>query len=187
MYNLDFLYEYISEYKTVGAILPSSKKLARRMVENINFDNCEVIVEYGPGTGVFTEEILRKRKNINTKILLIEYNTKFYNILKERYKNEENLFIVNDSAENLNKYLDKYKLRDVNYIISGLPFASIDKEVSKKILSNTNKILGRNGEFITFQYTLLKKDMIQNYFDSIIISKELLNVPPAYVFKCCNK
>ncbi len=59
----DFIKQYIKNPKTVGAIAPSSEKLAYKMVEDINFLNASCIVEYGSGTGVFTEKILSKKKD----------------------------------------------------------------------------------------------------------------------------
>ena len=49
-----FLLEYIKNPRKVGAIMPSSKYLAHEMISSIDFENIDCIVEYGPGTGVFT-------------------------------------------------------------------------------------------------------------------------------------
>ena len=54
----NFLLQYITHPRTVGAIIPSSKNLSRKMIANIDFNKCKCIVELGPGTGVFTERIL---------------------------------------------------------------------------------------------------------------------------------
>jgi phospholipid N-methyltransferase len=170
--------------KFIGAILPSSKYLAHKMVEGIDFTQAKYIVEYGPGTGVFTEMLMKNRKK-DTVILLLEYNLEFYKLLKEKYKNEQNLYIINDSAEYLDKYLIKYNIPWLDYIVSGLPFASLPQNVSSAILDKTRKYLKKGGKFITFQYTLLKKSFILQYFGDICIKREFLNIPPAYVF-CCS-
>jgi phospholipid N-methyltransferase len=107
-------------------------------------------------------------------------------MLKNKYKHEENLYIINDSAENIVKYLKKHDISKVDYIVSGLPFASLPKEVSNNILHTSKNILKKNGKFITFQYTLFKKQFINNFFDEIDIRRELKNIPPAYVFYCNN-
>ena len=180
---LSFLKQYVTKPRTVGAILPSSKYLASRMIENINFNTARYIVEYGPGTGVFSEKMI-KRKNRETKMLLFESNEDFYNMLEEKYKDEHNVYIINDSAEFVGKYLKKYDIPYIDYIVSGLPFASLPKDVSSNILKQTQKYLREGGKFITFQYTLLKKDFIKQYFKQIKIKRELRNVPPAYVFSC---
>ncbi len=178
-----FIKQYVKNPRTVGAIAPSSEKLAYKMVEDINFINASCIVEYGPGTGVFTEKILNKKKD-STIFIAIEYNTVFYKLLKERFKHETNFILINDSAENLKKYLNKYSIDKVDYVVSGLPFASLPDNMSKKILVITKDILKANGEFITFQYSLFKMKLFRMYFERIKKKKVFLNLPPAYVLKC---
>jgi len=184
MERLSFIKEYITKPRTVGAVIPSSKYLAHKMLENIDFGCANYIVEYGPGTGVFTKEMLQRRKS-NTKILLLESNKAFYDLLMEKYKDEPNLYIINDSVEFIEKYLTRFDIPWIDYIISGLPFASLPIEVSAKILDLTRENLKEEGKFITFQYTLLKKEFIQRYFPEVSIKREMRNVPPAYVF-CCG-
>lgn len=117
---------------------------------------------------------------------MLEYNKEFYTLLKERYNGYGNILIINDSAENVDLYLEKYKIRNVDYVVSGLPFASLPKNISNKILKKTRTILKKDGLFITFQYTLLKKEFIAGYFKKIELERVVLNVPPAYVLKCKN-
>ncbi len=179
----DFIKQYVKNPRTVGAVAPSSEKLANRMIEDINFLNASCIVEYGPGTGVFTEKILNKKKD-STIFIAIEYNMDFYKILKEKFKDETNFILINDSAENLKEYLGIYGVYKVDYIISGLPFASLPEVMSKKILSVTKEILKGKSEFITFQYSLFKMKLFRTYFGKIKKKKVLLNFPPAYVLKC---
>lgn len=185
MESNNFIKQYIRNPKTVGAVAPSSEKLANRMVEDINFINATCIVEYGPGTGVFTEKILNKKKD-STIFIAIEYNTEFYKILKDKFKNETNFILINDSAENLKDYLDKYNINKVDYIVSGLPFASLPDAMSQRILSVTKEILKGKSRFITFQYTLFKMKLFRKYFGQIKRKKVLLNLPPAYVLECKN-
>ncbi|WP_181217611.1 class I SAM-dependent methyltransferase [Bacillus subtilis] len=183
MKRLLFLFQYIGNPRTVGAILPSSRFLGDKMMEGIDFKKAKYIVEYGPGTGVFTKELLEKR-NPETIILLVEQNKEFYSLLKEKFKDERNLFIVYGSAENIIEHLREYGIPYIDYVISGLPFASLPKGVSNKILLETSKILKKDGEFITFQYTLFKKTFFEQFFTKIDVKRELRNVPPAYVFSC---
>ncbi|MHC1682039.1 MAG: class I SAM-dependent methyltransferase [Clostridiaceae bacterium] len=182
---ISFLKQYIRSPKTVGAVLPSSAYLAEKMVEGIDFKRAKCIVEYGPGTGVFTEKLVENKEE-DTVIILIEYNYGFYSILKSKYKNHDNIYVINDSAENMDKYLEKYNIPSVDYIVSGLPFASLSKAVSSKILNTTKNILSEDGRFITFQYTLFKKFFINEFFEEIDVKREFKNFPPAYVLSCKN-
>ena len=58
----NFLGEFIKERKIVGAIAPSSKFLMKKMIAPIDFQKADVIVELGPGNGVFTKSILERMK-----------------------------------------------------------------------------------------------------------------------------
>lgn len=181
----DFLLEYLKSPRTVGAIMPSSEILAEKMVSNVDFKNAECIIEYGPGTGVFTDKLIERKKQ-DTMLLLFECNKEFCKQLEEKYREYNNIILINDSAENVDKYLTQYKIRNVDYIVSGLPFASLPKTISNEILIKTKQILKKDGLFITFQYTLLRKEFLSKYFKKINLEKVKANVPPAYVFKCNN-
>ncbi len=186
MDRLSFIKQYFTKPQTVGAILPSSNHLADKMVETIDFKSASHIMEYGPGTGAFTDKILKRRKS-DTIILLFECNEVFYSLLQEKYKKELNLYIINDSAEHIEKYMARYHIPWVDYIVSGLPFTSLPQTVSANILKQTKLHLRQDGRFILFQYTLFKKKLIEQYFNNIAITRELRNMPPAYVFSCSNR
>lgn len=181
--KLSFLFQFLVNPKTVGAILPSSSFLSERIIEKVEFKGAKYIVEYGPGTGVFTEKLIERRDS-QTIILLVESNEKFYSLLKEKYRETNNVFVVCGSAENIELYLRKYGIPKVDYVISGLPFSSLPKNVSYEILLNTVKILKEDGLFVTFQYTKFKKAFIKQFFSRLDIKREYRNFPPAYIFSC---
>lgn len=181
-----FITEYIKNPSKTGAVSPSSKYLADKMLKDIDFSNSKVIVEYGSGTGVFTEKILARVSN-DTKVILIEINKQFYNTLMRLYGHKNNVIILNDSVENIDNILYEYSIKEVDYIISGLPFASLPKDVSDNILSKTKNILKNKGEFITFQYTLLKRKYLNMFLDEVSIDRVMRNIPPAYVLRFKEK
>lgn len=178
-----FLFEYIKNPRGIGAIAPSGKSLVEKMIDNIDFRNVKGVVEYGPGTGVFTEKILARVKS-DTIVLLVEINKEFYNILKNQYRHKKNVIIVNDSAENIDKILSENGIEKVNYIVSGLPFISLPRNVSSNVLRKKSKIISDNAEFVTFQYSILKLNFFKKYFRKINCKIVLKNIPPAYVIRC---
>jgi len=178
-----FIKEFIKNPKFIGAVAPSSEYLAEKMIEDINFKECNCIIEYGPGTGVFTEKLIARKKE-NTILLVIENNKEFYESLFSMYGYKENVKIINDGAENIKEYLKEYNIKQVDYIVSGLPFTVLPVSISNAILKNTKEILNNKGEFITFQYSLLKKNFFEKYFNSVKVKKAIINLPPAYVLKC---
>jgi phospholipid N-methyltransferase len=183
--SIKFFLQYLFYPRKVGAVLPSSDYLAEKMIETIEFQSAKYIVEYGAGTGVFTDKIIKYRK-LDTVVMLFESNKVFCETLREKYKSENNLIIINDTAENIDKYVQIHGFPYIDYVISGLPFASLPKNVSNVILNKTRKLLKNGGKFNTFQYTLLKKALFNQYFEQIDIKREYRNVPPAFVLSCQN-
>lgn len=187
MTRSQFLFEYVKNVREVGAIAPSSAFLARKMCESIDFETATTLVEYGPGTGVFTDEII-KHVRPDATLVLVESNSAFYDKLRHKYKDHKQIKIMHDSAENIIAILDRLKLPQPDYVVSGLPFAALPAAASHAILSATARLLKQNsGAFITFQYTLFKRGLIESYFNDIRIKRELRNIPPAYVLTCKNK
>ena len=74
MANLkSFTQEFIHYKKMIGSIMPSWRFLVKKIIQKINFSKDKVIIELGPGTGVFTYKIIEKLEK-DTVFLLFELN-----------------------------------------------------------------------------------------------------------------
>lgn len=175
-----FLREYLSAPGTIGAIAPSSKHLAASMAASIDFNKAHCIVEYGAGTGVFTQAVAA-RKRRDTTYIVIEQNERFYEILQKQFHGIPGVALIHGDAGNVCGFLREQGFGNADYIISGLPFTSLPRQVSHRILSQTQKAIGTEGVFTTFQYTLLRKAFLENYFNIQRIVRVWQNLPPAYV------
>lgn len=175
-----FLREYLSAPDTIGAIAPSSRHLAASMTSFIDFDQADCIVEYGAGTGVFTR-VVAARKRPDTTYIVIEQNERFYEMLQKRFHGMPGVVLIHGDARNVCGFLREQGFRHADYIISGLPFTSLPQQVSHRILLQTQKAIGTQGAFTTFQYTLLRKSFLENYFNMQQIVRVWRNLPPAYV------
>lgn len=154
-----------------------------KMVEDIAFDRASCIVEYGPGTGVFTEMLLANIQP-GTVLILIENNARLCQLLRKKYGHLPNVHIIHDSAVHVDQHIQQYGLDKVDYIVSGLPFASLPAETSLDILAKSRQYLKQDGKFITFQYTLLKRGLLKQFFENVSMTRVYRNLPPAYVFSC---
>lgn len=182
----EFIKEYIKHPSKVGAVAPSSKYLATSMIKSVNFEKCNCIVEYGPGTGVFTKEIINRKKK-HTLFLIIEQNEMFYNDLVKQYSHLPEVKVIHGVAQDIDMYLKEFHVDSVDYIVSGLPFTSLPKEVSSSILEKTKDVIGTKGKFITFQYSKLKQNLFKQYFLVKESNREYRNLPPAYVLVMENE
>lgn len=181
-----FIAEYVKNIRQVGAVLPSSRYLVRKMCHAVDFATAKSIVEYGPGTGVLTREIVR-RMQPDAKLLLIEANPQFCHALRREFAAHKQVKIVCDGAQNITTILRKHHYGTPDIVFCGLPFAALSSEMSHSILQQTAELIGSHGVFVAFQYTLMKKQMIGQYFSHTKLDYEVRNVPPAYVLRCSNE
>lgn len=180
--KFNFFKEAIKNYKTSGTVAPSSKYLASKMLKEINFSTSEVIVELGPGNGAITHAILDKIQT-NSILICFEINDAFYKELK-KIKHPQ-LIVLKESAENMIIEIEKLGYNKVNYVISSLPLTIIPKEISHSILLKSYEILKSEGLYIQFQYSLTYYKKLKEVFgNSIKLSFEPLNFPPAFIYNC---
>jgi phospholipid N-methyltransferase len=144
--HLLFLRAVLHSPRSVGAIAPSSPYLARRMVMGIR--GAEQIVELGPGTGAFTREIV-SRLGPGGRVLAVETNPAFAERLQRAWPQVD---CVCASAESLPALAAARGISGVDHIISGLPFASLPAETTRRILDGVHETLRVGGTFTTFQY-----------------------------------
>ena len=182
---MGFFTEFLKHPRKIGAIAPSGKHLSAKMMMPIDFTSAKAIIEYGPGTGSFTKELVTRRRS-DTALILIEQNKAFYEQLRASFDSLPNLFIMHGSAENVGQYLEACGVHSADYIVSGLPFTSLPAAVSDNILNATKLALGPEGKFITFQYSLVKKKFMERYFQVINCRRVIKNLPPAFVLVMKN-
>ena len=146
--HLLFLGRFLRSPRSVGAIAPSSRFLAERMVSSIELTGGVRVVELGPGTGACTAAIARVLP-ADARFLGIDRESAFVDLLRERWPQHE---YVCDTVENLSAIARARNLLPLDHIISGLPFASLPRPVTLAVLDAVRDTLRPGGTFTTFQY-----------------------------------
>jgi phospholipid N-methyltransferase len=178
-----FLKGFLRAPRSVGSVAPSSHWLVQAMLNEAKIETARVIIEYGPGTGVFTDEIVRRLRP-DAHLLVFEVNPQFYADLHARITDPRVHLILGSAAE-VGDYLERFGLNAPECIVSGLPFTSLPRPVTHQILSATYHALRPNGVFVTYQYTPILRKLLKAHFDSTRITRFVLrNLPPALVFVC---
>lgn len=178
MTKIEFFKESVKNIKTIGSIARSSKYLCQGMIKHVDFDNAKVIVELGAGDGVITEHILAAMKP-DTKLLSFEVNELF--CIKLRKIDDPRLIVVEDTAENVEKYLKEIGATEIDYVVSAIPFVSLPDELGYSIISKCKNLLKNGGLFIQVHYSLLAKKLYTNIFGNVNINFVAINIPPAFV------
>jgi phosphatidylethanolamine/phosphatidyl-N-methylethanolamine N-methyltransferase len=177
-----FLKQFWQEKKMVGSMVPSSKYLAKKMLSPINFNDAKVIIELGPGTGVFTQKIIENMRTDAT-LLVFELNDQFFEILKNNFS-DPRVHFIHDSAEKIEEYMQLHHLEQADVVVSSLPLANFPKKLRDAILNASNKALKPVGQYIQFQYSLQSKKQLKKTFKEVQIGFTPLNFPPAFVYSC---
>ena len=182
MTKRNFLKQFIQEKKMVGSVLPSSRFLVKKMLKETEIEQAKVVVEFGPGTGIITNKIL-KRLAPDAHFIVFELNNDFFKLLQKKL-NDPRVILINDTAQKLPHYLKENDLNDVQVIVSSLPLANFNTRMSYEIVKTSYECLSKGGIYVQFQYTLQAKKILLKCFSNAQIKIAALNVPPAFVYNC---
>ena len=184
--HLLFLGRFLRNPRTVGAVAPSSRHLARAMVGGLDLARPVRIVELGPGTGAFTREIV-ERLGPDGRYLAIDIDATFVARIQRRWPQ---LDCVCAPAETLRALATDRQMAPVDHIVSGLPFASLPGATSRRILEAIAGTLRVGGTFTTFQYVhayrlppavAFRREIRELLGTEPSSSLVVRNFPPAYV------
>lgn len=179
MSKSNLLLELYSNIGTTGALTFSSKSLVNKMLSFTDLSHAKVILELGGGDGSITQGII-DRMSPDAELLVFEINKSFCEAMKKQFP-QENVRIINDSAENIDLYLHG---KEADYILSSLPFSFIPKEATDLILAKSRQSLTSKGKYIQICYSYLLKNLFKKYFDRVESKFTLKNFPPAFVMIC---
>ncbi|WP_088187176.1 methyltransferase [Desulfosporosinus sp. FKA] len=177
--KLFFLRKFIESPFQIGSVTPSSKFLAAKMLEPLDWRSIRAIAELGAGTGVITKYI-QAFKHPDCKAAVFEKDHEMRSKLKTCYP--EMMYF--EDALGLSEQLQAAEIGSLDVVVSGLPFALFETSVRKRIVDAVIDSLKPNGIFVTFQYSLQMKTMLINNFSQVEISFVPLNIPPAFVYVC---
>lgn len=175
-----FLKGFIKHPAMVASIVPSSGKLIRHMLGEVDWANTKVFVEYGPGVGTFTRPVL-DRLMPDAKLISIDTNPDFVRHLRASIR-DPRLSVVHGSAADVEKILADHGFDHADYALSGLPFTSLPAGVGDAIGAATYRALKPGGVFLVYQFTRNVFPHIDPFFDSVDHALEWWNVPPSHLY-----
>ncbi len=174
MNKIEFFINYLKDPQ-IAAIVQTSKFTVKSILEKIDFANVDCVIEYGPGDGVVTKELL-KRMNPDSKLFAFEMNR---TMLKELKKiNDKRLVLVNDLAQNLPQHMHGIK---ADLVVSGIPFSKIKGKEKSDLIKSTANALNDQGTFVVYQYTPAMKKHLQPHFSRVETALEPFNIPPTFI------
>lgn len=174
-----FLRHWARKPLMMGAVMPSSRALARRMASYIDPEQSGFVLELGPGTGAVTEALV-KHGIPQQDLVLVEFNPEFCEMLRIKFPQAT---IIQGDAYNAGALIKNYKAGAFKACISSLPLFTKPEHIRLKLLEDVHANMFENAPFIQFTYALVPPIEIKD--PNIIVQKSnkiWRNVPPARVW-----
>ena len=166
----------------LGSVIPSSRFLVHQLLRHIDWKQTRVIVEYGPGVGTISGDIL-KRMRSDATLVAFEINDEFVDMLKGRFR-DGRLRIVHRSAADVVDVLRELGLPAADYVIAGIPFSIMSEGDRRVVLRNTFAALRPGGSLLVYQFSARVRSDLEAMFGRVHQVFEPRNILPARVFHC---
>jgi phospholipid N-methyltransferase len=175
------LRKFLKQGRTIASFAPSSRFMARKIINGIDWDNAKCVVELGAGTGPITAQMVKHLKP-HTKLLVIELDKDMAARLKAKFPNID---VVQGDAGKFDELLAERGITQVDHVVSGLPLPSFPAALRDSILSKSAKMLAPEGTFrqLTVMPWVYYK-MYRGYFDDVRFKFVPINMPPGGVYVC---
>lgn len=183
MSTLTYLKSFFKD-KDVASVMPTSRFCVQKVCRPIDFSRDLIVIEYGAGTGVFSEYLL-EHMTPGSRLVLFETNQLLFEKLQEI--DDPRIQLLNESVEFVADLLDDTLVGTVDYIISGIPFSFLGKEMTMSILEQSLEILHPEGSFLAYQTTGHLKEPLRQVFGNVTTKWEWRNMPPLTTYQAVKR
>jgi phosphatidylethanolamine/phosphatidyl-N-methylethanolamine N-methyltransferase len=174
-----FLRSWIEKPLHMGAVMPSSKLLARTMAQYVDVDSKGPVIELGPGTGAITNALLEHGVD-QKRLVLVEYNPGFCALLRDRYPQAR---VVQGDAYALRDSLGDLLDAPASAVVSGLPLVTKPMLTRLKLIRDAFLALAPGAPFVQFTYSVAPPIPKSLPGVSTEASERIwMNLPPARVW-----
>jgi len=166
----------------VASIVPSSKVLIDRVASKFDFSVPRIIAEFGPGEGCHTREII-SRMHRDSTLLLFELDPELANFLRHQFRDDSRIIVINTDAANLPQELSSRGIQHCDYVVSGIPFSTMEIGKKRKLLQRIQESLipAPHSAFIIYQVTNELRGHCSKSFPRIESEYCLQNIPPMFI------
>jgi phosphatidylethanolamine/phosphatidyl-N-methylethanolamine N-methyltransferase len=177
--EMQFIRSWIEKPLSTGAVMPSSKALARTMASYVDPQSTGPVIELGPGTGPVTEALVQRGVDPK-RLILVEFDPDFCRLLRTRYPAAT---VVQGDAYRLKRLLSDTVRDPAAAMVSGLPLVTKPLRTRLRLISDALGLLAPGAPFIQFTYAMVPP--IPKGLSGITAKASdliWLNLPPARVW-----
>ncbi|HKI85800.1 MAG TPA: methyltransferase domain-containing protein [Thermoanaerobaculia bacterium] len=181
---VEFFKGFLRHPRQVGSVIPSSRFLIRQLLAAGEVDQCRVVVELGPGTGVVTKAMLRAMRG-DGRLVALEINPRFIRLLA-REIGDSRILLHHGPARDLEAALAEIGTSTADLVISGIPFSTMGRREAIATLAAVRRSLAPGGRFVAYQFRSHVRDFAEPIFGPARVESAVLNIPPMRVFTWRN-
>jgi phospholipid N-methyltransferase len=175
---------FLRHGRKIASFAPSSRFMARKVVDGIDWDSTRCVVELGAGTGPITAQLV-KRLQPHTRAIVIELDPVLCGRLKARFQGITNLEVIQGDATQFDKLLAERGIPQVDHVLSGLPLPSFPEDLRHAVLETSARTLAAGGTFRQLTVMpLIYYKMYCRYFEDVRFRFVPWNMPPGGVYVC---
>jgi phospholipid N-methyltransferase len=164
----------------VGSVVPSSRRTISKVLEPVDWGECKLFVEYGPGVGTFCRPVLDQLRR-DGALIVIDTNPLFIDYLRATIADSRFIAVLGSAAD-VEDIVRAHGHDHADYVLSGLPFSTLPEGVGPAIASATERVLRPGGAFLVYQFTAKAGEFMARHFRRLDKGFEVWNVPPAFLF-----
>ncbi|WP_311666899.1 class I SAM-dependent methyltransferase [Streptomyces chisholmiae] len=181
-----FVREFLRDPVRTASLVPSSAALTARMVAGLPEHGDPVVVELGPGTGVFTGAISGRLAGRGRQ-LAVEVNERLADGLRPRHPDVE---VLTAGAAELPTLLAERGIGRVDAIVSGLPW-TVYFDGPRPLAPILAEVLAPDGVLTQFSYPWTawtpparrQRAQLRAAFEEVLVTRTVWrNLPPALVY-----
>ncbi|MBI5111288.1 MAG: methyltransferase domain-containing protein [Rhodovulum sp.] len=177
--DVRFIRSWIEKPLAIGAVMPSSKPLARAMASFVDPKADGKVVELGPGTGAITEALVEHGVD-ESRLVLVEFNSNFCRLLRARYPAAT---VIQGDAYRLRRLFGEVLRGEVSAVVSGLPLVTKPLRTRVRLLNEAFGLLEPGAPFVQFTYSVVPPIPRSLARVRVEASERIwLNLPPARVW-----
>ncbi|MGE4430228.1 MAG: class I SAM-dependent methyltransferase [Sphingobium sp.] len=151
------------------------------MLATVPWERIRTFIEYGPGTGRFTQAALA-RLSADATLVALDTSEAFTRHLRHHI-DDPRLRIVTGSAEDIRDILGRHGIFKADCILSGLPFSGISEDRAARIMEASAEILAPDGHFLAYQMRKTIADHIIRHFGVVEEAFAWWNMPPCHLYR----
>jgi phosphatidylethanolamine/phosphatidyl-N-methylethanolamine N-methyltransferase len=177
--EIRFIRGMMAQPKTVGAIMPTSARMAAKMASIIDTGSGLPVLELGPGTGVITRAILARGVKPEN-LVSIEYSRQFFEHLTDKFPGVQ---FINGDAFHIEDTLKAYRGQKFDCVISGIPLLNFPMHQRVSLVESLLGLMPAGRPVVQFSYgpkspVAKRPDIYKTeHFDFVV-----RNIPPAQIW-----